>query len=99
MTRMTTVRRRVARCTACRWRHLLLSALLATATSWLYDAAMGGRRAAKLGDPAARAAVRAFFRHPGAISVLEHALSGVGYALVGAALLQLFYFAYWPQTP
>lgn len=102
MIRMTTIRHRVVRCTACRWRHLMLSALLATATSWLYDAAMGGRRAAKLGDPAARAtraAVRAFFRHPDAVSVLEHALSVVGYALVGAALLQLFYFAYWPQMP
>ncbi|KVW79755.1 MULTISPECIES: hypothetical protein [Burkholderia] len=84
------------------WRHLMLSALLFTVTAQLYDAAMGGRRAAKLGDPAIRAkraAVRAFLHHFDAVSVLEHALSGVGYALVGAALLQLFYFVYWPQTP
>ncbi|KUZ80140.1 hypothetical protein WI37_08415 [Burkholderia ubonensis] len=43
--------------------------------------------------------MRAFFRYPDAVSVLEHALSGVGYALVGAVLLQFFYFVYWPQTP
>ncbi|CAI8920548.1 MULTISPECIES: hypothetical protein [Burkholderia] len=96
------LRRRFARIRQFGWRHLMLSALLFTVTSQLYDAAMGARRAAKLGDPvtrATRAAVRAFFHHSDAVSVLEHALSGVGYALVGAALLQFFYFVYWPLTP
>ncbi|KVD85830.1 hypothetical protein WI90_26250 [Burkholderia ubonensis] len=99
---MATVRQRLARFKQFGWRHLMLSALLFTVTSQLYDAAMGVRHAAKLGDPAARAtraAVRAFFGRPDAVSVLEHALSGVGFALVGAALLQFFYFVYWPQTP
>ncbi|WP_412530499.1 hypothetical protein [Burkholderia lata] len=96
------LRYRFARIKQFGWRHLVLSALLFTVTAQLYDAAMGARRAAKLGDPvtrAKRAAVRAFFHHSDAVSVLEHALSGVGYALVGAALLQLFYFVYWPLTP
>ncbi|WP_175719037.1 hypothetical protein [Burkholderia anthina] len=95
-------RHRFARIKQFGWRHLMLSALLLTVTAQLYDAAMGARRAAKLGDPvtrATRAAVRAFFHHSDAVSVLEHALSGVGYALVGASLLQLFYFVYWPLTP
>ncbi|KVD05535.1 hypothetical protein WI77_27050 [Burkholderia ubonensis] len=80
----------------------MLSALFFTVTAQLYDAAMGARHAAKQGDlaaRAARAAVRGFFHHRDAVSVLEHALSGVGFALVGVGLLQFFYFVYWPHAP
>lgn len=61
---------------------------------------MAERHAAELGNPsvlAARAAVRAFFHHRDATSVLEHAVAGVGYALVGLSVLQLYYFIdEWP---
>jgi hypothetical protein len=45
---------------------------------------------------AARAAVRAFFHWRDAVSVLEHAVSGLGMALVGVAVLQLYYFTIEP---
>ncbi|RQR52622.1 hypothetical protein DIE18_31260 [Burkholderia sp. Bp9125] len=60
------------------------------------------RAAARAGDRevcAGRQAIRAALHWPDAVSVLEHALSGIGFALAGVVLLQLFYFAYWPHTP
>ncbi|RQY49120.1 hypothetical protein DF112_23975 [Burkholderia stagnalis] len=60
------------------------------------------RAAARAGDRevvAGRHAIRATLHWADAVSVLEHALSGVGFALAGVVLLQLFYFAYWPHTP
>ncbi len=47
------------------------------------------------GEPAAlaaRAAVRAFFHHRDAVSVLEHAVSGLGFALIGLFALQVYYW-------
>ncbi|KWN65894.1 hypothetical protein WT90_32895 [Burkholderia stagnalis] len=60
------------------------------------------RAAARAGDREVRAgrhAIRTALQWADAVSVLEHALSGVGFALAGVVLLQCFYFAYWPHTP
>jgi hypothetical protein len=75
-------------------RHLLLAVASLTAAGLLFQWGEDGRRAATQGDldvRAMRAAVRAFFHWHDAVSVLEHALSGLGMALVGATILQLFY--------
>ncbi|MEX4004161.1 hypothetical protein AB4Y38_35355 [Paraburkholderia sp. EG285A] len=94
------------RSTAPRWplarralRHLLFALPPMVLAGALYKWSMDGRRAATLGDPTARAlraAVRAFFHWRDAMSVLEHALSGLGMALVGTAILQVFYAAMAP---
>ena len=63
---------------------------------------MAERRAAEHGDPAvlaARAAVRAFFHHRDATSILEHAVTGIGLALIGLVVLQIYYFVdEWPSA-
>lgn len=81
-------------------RHLMLSLLPGFLSLDLYSRGMAERHAAERGDPAvlaARAAVRAFFHHRDATSVLEHAVTGLGLALIGLAILQIYYFVdEWP---
>lgn len=55
------------------------------------------RAAARAGDPhvlAVRRAIRASLRFPDAVSVLEHALSGIGMAAVGVGALQFYYYVF-----
>lgn len=81
-------------------RHLALCVPPLWLSLTLYAQGMVERHAAERGDPAvlaARAAVRAFFHHRDATSVLEHAVTGLGYALVGLSVLQVYYFIdEWP---
>lgn len=81
-------------------RHLALCVPPLWLSLALYSYGMAERHAAEHGDHAvlaARAAVRAFFHHRDATSVLEHAVTGVGYALVGLFVLQIYYFIdEWP---
>ncbi|MBJ9677923.1 hypothetical protein [Burkholderia gladioli] len=78
------------------WHHLACSLGLIGTARVLMDYALALRDAAQRGDPevrAARAAVREFFHCRHAVSILEHMVSGFGIALVGMAVLQMWYFA------
>ncbi|WP_186141518.1 hypothetical protein [Burkholderia gladioli] len=71
-------------------------AATAVCVAWgLHQWADGLRGAALRGDVrvrAAREAIRSALHWRDSVSVLEHALGGIGMALVGFAALQLFYF-------
>ncbi|MEB2607211.1 hypothetical protein SB461_11975 [Burkholderia cenocepacia] len=47
---------------------------------------------------AVRHAIRDALQYPDAVSVLEHALSGIGMAAFGMAILQVYYCAYRPAA-
>ncbi|WP_186149926.1 hypothetical protein [Burkholderia gladioli] len=74
----------------------MLMAATAVCVAWgLHQWADGLRGAALRGDVRVRAAREAFrsaLHWRDSVSVLEHALGGIGMALVGFAALQLFYF-------
>ncbi|GAB7536948.1 hypothetical protein [Burkholderia sp. 3C] len=77
-------------------RHLLMGA---TAISFAWRLFLWGdseRSAAIHGDLRVRAIrkmIRTALHWDGAVSTLEHALSGVGIAFIGVGILQLYYFA------
>ncbi|KAF1065522.1 hypothetical protein DX980_00105 (plasmid) [Burkholderia gladioli] len=75
--------------------HFLMAATAACVAWGLYQWADGLRVAALRGDVrvrAAREAIRSALHWRDSVSVLEHALGGIGMALVGFAALQFFYF-------
>lgn len=80
-------------------RHLTL-AILAFVVGWgLFQWGDGERSAALRGDErvlAARRAIRAALHWDDGVSVIEHALGGVGMALAGVMVLQLFYWGVRP---
>jgi hypothetical protein len=76
-------------------RHLALSLPPLGLAAALYSQGLAERRAARHGEPtvlAARAAIRTFFHHRDAVSVLEHAVSGLGFALIGLFAVQTYYW-------
>lgn len=77
--------------------HLVLTAA-AVSLGWrLFLWGDWERAAARAGDPdvlAARRAIREALQFADAVSVLEHALSGVGMAAVGVGALQFYYYVY-----
>ncbi|HDR8983199.1 hypothetical protein QZM46_07555 [Burkholderia vietnamiensis] len=80
-------------------RHLVFSIVTFSIAYWLYALGNWQRSAAHAGDRrilGVRQAIRATLHSTDAVSVLEHALSGVGMAFVGIAVLQIYYFAYQP---
>ncbi|WP_186151998.1 hypothetical protein [Burkholderia gladioli] len=80
-------------------RHLAL-AIVAFAVGWgLFQWGDGERSAALHGDArvlAARRAIRAALHWDDGVSVLEHALAGLGMAFAGMMALQLFYWGVRP---
>lgn len=76
-------------------RHLALSQPPIGLAFMLFIRGIAEREAARRGDPsvlAARAAVRTFFHHRDATSILEHAVTGLGLALTGLFVVQFYYF-------
>lgn len=79
------------------WRagwHILLAGALFALIDVLEGRGIAWRTAAQHGDPVARAGrewVRTFVGHRDALSVLEHAMTGFGAALLGVVALQLYY--------
>lgn len=75
--------------------HLVLTAA-ALSLGWrLFLLGDWERAAARAGDPdvlAVRRAIREALQFTDAVSVLEHALSGIGMAAVGVAALQFYYY-------
>ncbi|KVT75700.1 hypothetical protein WT25_02085 [Burkholderia territorii] len=75
--------------------HLVLT-VAALSLGWrLYLWGDWERAAARAGDPdvlAVRRAIREALQFTDAVSVLEHALSGIGMAAVGVAALQFYYY-------
>ncbi|KVR85608.1 hypothetical protein [Burkholderia vietnamiensis] len=97
------LRRRVAtadwRGNARRSRHLILAIAAFWFGWWLFEWGNWERAAARAGDSqvlAVRHAIRETLQFVDAVSVLEHALSGIGMAAFGMAVLQIYYFAYHP---
>lgn len=80
-------------------RHLMLGFGLFTLGWWLFEWGNHERAAARAGDPqviAARHAIRVALHAADAVSLLEHALSGIGMAVVGVGILQVYYFIWQP---
>lgn len=69
--------------------HALLGGLLIVIALRFEAAGSAWRKAAELGDPAARAWVRATVGHHDALSAREHVATGAGYALIGFRILQV----------
>lgn len=81
-------------------RHLLVAIAAFSLGWWLFAWGNWERAAARGGDGhvlGVRRAIRAALHWDHAVSVLEHALSGIGMAAVGIAILQVYYFAYQPS--
>ncbi|MBY8608171.1 hypothetical protein K7N18_25425 [Burkholderia arboris] len=81
-------------------RHLLVAIAAFSLGWWLFAWGNWERAAARGGDGhvlAVRRAIRTALHWDHAVSVLEHALSGIGMAAVGIAILQVYYFAYQPS--
>jgi signal transduction histidine kinase len=81
-------------------RHLVVAIVAFSLGWWLFVWGNWERAAAHAGDGevlTVRRAIRAALHWDHAVSVLEHALSGIGMATVGIAILQVFFFAY--QSP
>ncbi|KUZ97528.1 hypothetical protein WI40_14725 [Burkholderia ubonensis] len=81
------------RCGRALW-HILVAIAIFAVVAVLENKGNGLRHAAMLGDPEARrlrAKVVKALGHGDALSVLEHAMTGFGAALLGIVVLQLFY--------
>ncbi|WP_084910952.1 hypothetical protein [Burkholderia ubonensis] len=81
------------RCLRAVW-HILVAIAFFAVVAVLEHKGNGWRHAALLGDPEARrmrAKVVKALGHDDALSVLEHAMTGFGAALLGIVVLQLFY--------
>lgn len=80
----------------------LFVASVAFSLGWgLFEWGNWERAAARAGDRQVlkvRHAIREALQCPDAVSVLEHALSGIGMAAFGMAVLQVYYFAYHPAA-
>lgn len=79
--------------------HLILASTAFSVGWWLFEVGNWERAAARAGDRkvlAVRRAIRESLQFPDAVSVLEHVLSGIGMAVFGVAILQIYYFAYHP---
>lgn len=92
------LRRRLAASDARGWPragwHVLLAIAIFMFIATLEDRGMAWRRAAQHGDPEARhlrRVVAQALHHVDALSVLEHAMTGFGTAVIGVVALQLYY--------